>query len=121
MHSVNKNVQFSLFFAFFSLSEAKIKKNSSKTENIFGFTRTFSSQVPTHGFGWWTPSSPIEPLRCGFVLGVVLSEWRCVLVVFGCVCIVGACVGLGRISMFGESEVSCVCGVYPAWTMRLSM
>ena len=64
---------------------------------------------------------PIEPLRCGFVLGVVLSEWRWALVVFGCVCIVGACVGLGKISTSGDSVVSCVCGVYPAWTMLLSM
>jgi len=64
---------------------------------------------------------PIEPLRCGFVVCVVLSEWRWALVVFGCVCSVGACVGLGKISTSGESVVSCVCGVYPAWTMRLSM
>ena len=64
---------------------------------------------------------PIEPLRCGFVLCVVLSEWRWALVVFGCVCVVGECVGLGKITTSGEFVVSCVCGVYPAWTMRLSM
>ena len=64
---------------------------------------------------------PIESLCCGFVLGVVLSTWRCALAVFGCVFIVGACVGLGKISTSDDSVVSCVCGVYPAWTMRLSM
>ena len=64
---------------------------------------------------------PIESLCCGFVSGVVLSKWRCALAISGCVCIVGACVGLGKISTSDDSVVSCVCGVYPAWTMRLSM
>ena len=65
----------------------------------------------------------VDVVPAFFVLRVacLIGPLYCVLIVLGCVCIVGACVGLGRISMFGESEVSCVCGVYPAWTMRLSM
>jgi hypothetical protein len=37
------------------------------------------------------------------------------------VCVASECVGLGMISTSDEAAVSCVCGVYPALTMRLSM
>ena len=80
----------------------------------------FVDEVPA-SFRVLRGACSIEPLRCCFVLGVVLSGWRSALVVFGCVCNVDACMGLDKISTSGESVLPCVCGVYPAWTMRLSM